>query len=332
MSGLLLITGASGFIGEHLARHLLERGEQVRLLVRDPTRIADDLRTACELVKGDLTQPHSLGPAARGVALVYHCAANVSTWDSDAAYLAVNRDGVANLVRAIAAESPDLKRLVHVSSVDVYGFPRQAATEDSPLEPGAFGYGASKVAGETVLQTLCGELRLPCTIVRPCNVIGPGSPFVERIGRELDNGLMLTIDGGRANAGLIDVGNLVRYLACLGESEQARGGIFNVRDGYDADWDTFIRRLRKDIEGRGRVIDLPYPLAETIAKAFAGTSRFLRLRSEPLLHPLLVRIFGRTCGHDASRLHALCPLPDAINFDQAMQRSAQWYRATIQSP
>ena len=324
MNDCLLVTGATGFIGGRLAEVLVRDGRRVRLLVRRPERLRDSL-AGCEVVQGDLADGEVLRKAVRGVSQVFHCAANVATWDSWEHYQAANVTGLRKLLEQLAIGAPELRRFVHFSTVDVYGFPASPCDETAPLPKNPFGYGESKRLGEQVVWEYARSRGLPVTVLRPCNVIGPGSPFVERIGAELKNGLMLKIDGGRANAGLVYVDNLVRYAICLAASSEAEGEVFNVRDPCDVSWGQFLADLQAGIASRGWTIDLPYGLAEVAARSLAGAYQLLGSGGEPLLHPLLVRIFGRTCGHDASRLHALCQLPDAVDYDEAMRRSCEWF-------
>ncbi len=328
----VLVTGATGFVGMRLAEMLLDRGSRVRVLVRDPARLNTRLATACEIVSGDLTRPESLAPAVTGVSHVYHCAANVNTWDRAPAYEAANVTGVASLVAAIAAHNPQLTRLVHVSTVDVYGFPRQPCDESCPAPGGEFGYGRTKARGEQLLRERVSAAGIPWSIIRPANVIGPRGQFAERLGAELRKGLMVTIDGGRCNAGLIHVDNLVRYLLWAGEDEAAVGEVFNARDDYDVSWADFIGALRQAIDGRGLVINLPYWLAEAIGRTLGGLWRALRLPGEPLLHPLIVRILGRTCGHSAEKIRRVSGFGSRIGFEEAVSDMARWLLAPRHGP
>ena len=139
-----LVTGATGFVGNRLAERLLQAGWSVRLLVRDSNKLTPALRAGCELITGDLLDIDAVSRAVRGVDVIFHCAANVSTWDTHDAYYAANVVGVQNLLNAIASENktlPPTFRLVHVSTMDVYGFPELPCTELSAATGGGFGYG-----------------------------------------------------------------------------------------------------------------------------------------------------------------------------------------------
>ncbi|MFA5121354.1 NAD-dependent epimerase/dehydratase family protein [Zavarzinia sp.] len=321
-----LVTGGTGFVGGHLLNRLTAEGWSVRALVRDPARLGP-AAAGIEVVTGDLGDLEALKRAVTGCEVIFHCAANVATWGRLADYMAVNRQGVANLVDAVAAAGPPLHRLVHLSTVDVYGYPVAPCDETAPLDGAGFPYGESKLAGEILLRTRAATLGLPVTVLRPANIMGPQSQFVARIGAELRNGLMLMIDGGRANSGFTDVDNLLDLMLWAAEAEAARGECFNVRDQCDVDWATLLTRLRSLIGGRGRILDLPFAVAEASARALELAYR-LRPGREPLLHRLLVRMFGRTCGHSAEKIRRASGLRDRIDFDAAMARSAAWFNGT----
>ena len=318
-----LVTGATGFVGGRLAERLLQEGWTVKLLVRDANRLAQPLRQVCEVVAGDLLDAETLARAVRDVDVVFHCAANVSTWDTHDAYYAANVLGVKNLLQAIINENPRLSRFVHVSTVDVYGFPVFPCDETSKTNGAGFGYGETKLKGENLVREIGDEAGISYAIIRPANVIGPGSQFIKRIGAELKSGIMLTVDGGRSNAGMVYIDNLVDSLIWAGSSAQAHRECYNVRDDYDVDWATFLDRFRKGINGKGLIINLPFSVADRIAQAFEAVHKIFLPRHEPMLHRLLVRFFGRTCGHSAAKIQA--HYATKVGFDEAMKNSIEWF-------
>jgi len=320
-----LVTGATGFVGRRLVERLIGMGAGVRLLVRRPEKLLPQLSAACEVIIGDLGNPASLDAAVAGVGVVFHCAANVRTWGDWSAYEAANIRGVENLVRAVVRCNLGLQRFVHLSSVDVYGFPVAPVDETAILGKVDFPYGESKRQGELCLRMIAQQHGIPYTILRPTNIIGPRSPFIERVGNELMSGLMLTIDGGNIHAGLLHVDNLIDYMQWAAFSELSVNEVFNVRDRCDVPWGRFIDDLRALIGGRGRVIDLPFWVADVAAHALAMPYRVLPLTGEPLLHPLIVRIFGRTCGHSAEKLWSISNMEAKVSYENAMEESAAWF-------
>ncbi len=303
----------------------MEEGWSVRLLVRSPGRLAASLRSLEDIVVGDMLDVDALARAVRNTEVIFHCAANVSTWDTWESYYAVNVVGVKNLMDAIAKGNPGLGRLVHLSTVDVYGFPVSPCDEDCKTTGSGFAYGETKLPGESLVRECGDENKIPYTIIRPANVIGPGSQFITRIGRELTSGIMLTVDGGRANAGLVFIDNLVDDLIWAAGAAKAKGECYNVRDDYDVSWKVFINRFRSAISGKGIIVDLPFRVADVIARSFEAFYRVFLPSREPMLHRLLVRFFGRTCGHSAEKIRNDRGSAARVGFDEAIERSCRWF-------
>ncbi|EQD32494.1 NAD-dependent epimerase/dehydratase, partial [mine drainage metagenome] len=175
--------------------------------------------------------------------------------------------------------------------------------------------GRSKWQGEQIVREQCRGAGVPFTILRPGNVIGPGSQFITRMGKELRRGVLMTLDGGQVHAGLLYVDNLVDYLLWAAKSPQALGECFNVRDPGEVTWGQFIQDFKRALNGRGWVIDLPFAVADGLAHLSAGVLGRL-LPGEPLLHPLLVRLFGRTCGHSIRKIQTASGFVGAVPYSE----------------
>ncbi|MFV8750506.1 NAD-dependent epimerase/dehydratase family protein [Nannocystaceae bacterium ST9] len=181
----ILITGASGFIGSHLAEVLRERGHEVRAMVRKSSRL-DKLEQAAEgrpfeLVYAALDDFESLLAALRDVDVVHHVAGTTAAFDR-ANFDRANVEGVANLLLAIRTlherGEPAPTRLVHVSSLMAAGpsHPDQARREHHRHVEGFTLYGDSKLAGEKLIWAEAGRRspgELDLLIVRPPLVYGP---------------------------------------------------------------------------------------------------------------------------------------------------------------
>src|SRR5271167_85086 len=115
-----LVTGATGFVGWHVARKLLDRGERVRVLVRDPARIRE--LEGVEPAQGDLRDPDSLARAAEGCGVVFHVAADYKLWTREPEEMfRSNVQGTRNLLAA--AKSAKVDRVVYTSTVGCIGVP-----------------------------------------------------------------------------------------------------------------------------------------------------------------------------------------------------------------
>src|SRR5947207_13562377 len=144
----VLVTGAAGFLGSHLVDMLLERGDEVRAMVR-PIEDASYLRTLkhIEIVYGDLTDAESLKDAVQGMQRIYNVAAKTGPWGLEEVYRAVNVRGLASLINA--AMDAGVQRIVHTSSITVYGHHLQGlVTEEHPYQAEDNPYSRTKIAGE----------------------------------------------------------------------------------------------------------------------------------------------------------------------------------------
>ncbi len=171
----ILVTGATGKVGSRLVRHLTERGDRVRALVRDPARATSMLGSAAEIVKGDLLDPGSLAAAVRGVDAVVHAAAFFRGATPEQAH-AVNDQGTQHL--AAAARAASVRRFVFTSTGLVYGSKGGRLTdEDAPCDP-VDAYPVSKLAAERFLLPLDG---LDVCVLRLPFVYGDGDPHIEEV-------------------------------------------------------------------------------------------------------------------------------------------------------
>ena len=181
---MILVTGATGFLGKKLLQHLVASGNgdpqlprPVRALVRDPARLTPDLRfDNVEWIQGDVLDVVSLEEAMQGVTHVYHCAAVVSFDASDhKTMMQVNAIGTANTVNAALASG--VKKMLHVSSTAALGRQTQSNMIDENAvwkkSPNNSVYALSKYLAEREVWRGTQE-GLPAVIVNPSVIIGPG--------------------------------------------------------------------------------------------------------------------------------------------------------------
>jgi nucleoside-diphosphate-sugar epimerase len=164
----LAVTGGSGFIGSHLVDALLAGGLRPRLLVRDPARLSERVRSSADVVCGGLEDPGAIREAVGECRTVIHLAGLVRA-ENERRFDRANRIGTDNLVRAMQERVPGA-RLVHLSSLAATGpsvDPGGKTPEDEPRPVSA--YGRSKLGGEAAARGHAG----PWVILRPPAVYGP---------------------------------------------------------------------------------------------------------------------------------------------------------------
>jgi dihydroflavonol-4-reductase len=173
---LVLVTGASGFVGSAVARKLLDRGYHVRCLVRASSPRANLADLSCSVVEGDLYDPASVLRAVEGVRYVFHVAADYRIWARDPEELVRhNREGTRAVMEAALASG--VERIVYTSSVATLRLKGATGPVDemAPMQPQeAIGaYKRSKVVAERLVETLIADKGLPAVIVNPSTPIGP---------------------------------------------------------------------------------------------------------------------------------------------------------------
>ncbi len=169
---LILVTGATGFLGHNLVTFLVSSGYPVRALVRPASRWQYLRDLGVELAWGDVTDAESVRRAAEGCRYVVHGAGLFRFWGDPQAFERVNVQGTANVMEA--ARRGNVEKAVHVSTVAVVGHPPPGALIDeaTPLHP-ADAYQRSKRDGENIVRMYHASTRLPVVILRPGAFYGP---------------------------------------------------------------------------------------------------------------------------------------------------------------
>ncbi len=224
-----LVTGATGFVGAAVARHLCARGDAVRVLTRSGSPRRNLAGLSVEVVTGDLTDPSSLAAAVRGCSALYHVAADYRLWARRPAELyAVNVDGTRSLMRA--ALDAGVGRVVYTSSVATLGLRRDGgpADETTPvgLDDMIGDYKRSKYLAEKVVRELVAREGLPAVIVNPSTPVGPGDLKPTPTGR-----MVLDAAAGRMPA-YVDTGLNIVHVDDVAAGHLAAGASGVVGERY----------------------------------------------------------------------------------------------------
>lgn len=176
----VLVTGAGGFIGSHLAEGLVERGAQCRAFVRYNSAGShgwldgSPVKSEIKVFAGDIGDRDGVVQAMRGVDIVFHLAALIGipySYAAPAAYVRANIEGTLNVLQA--ARELGLERVIHTSTSEVYGTARYVPIdEEHPLQ-GQSPYSASKIGADQLALSFARSFDLPVVVVRPFNTYGP---------------------------------------------------------------------------------------------------------------------------------------------------------------
>ena len=275
----LLVTGATGFLGRHVVAAAKAAGWIVRVLARPTSNLGPIAGLYDEVHTGDVTDAASLRGSCEGVTAVLHCACAVaSTFDAgraaDAAFMAVNAEGTANLADEVM-KVPGL-RFVQVSSTAAMGAPQTAVVgPDSPCEPKT-PYQRSKRTAELLLLERA-ERGLNVVIVRTCVIAGPGKERSEllKMFKLVKAGLFPFLGNNLdIQKPLIDVDDVVQALL-LATERGTGGGIYLVTSGARHTMREILEVAQSLTGGPRTHVAIPVAAARLAARAFAQAGRFL---------------------------------------------------------
>ncbi len=262
MPGRVLITGASGFVGSHLARDFYGRGIPLRLAGRQPGLAAGlGIGDVPEFTHGDLAGTVDWRPALDDVSVVVHAAGFAHASDQDIRHEQINHEATLSLARQAA--DAGVKRLIFLSSIKVNGEcsepGRPFTAEDPPRPQGA--YAEAKYRAEQALQALSLASSLEVVIVRPCLVYGPGvKANFRQLLTVVARGLPLPLASIDNRRSYLAIQNLADLVAVCLTHPAAAGQTLLASDGEDLSTPELVRRLAMALGVPGRLFPVPLPL------------------------------------------------------------------------
>ncbi len=272
--GAIAITGATGFIGSTIARHLIAAGWRVRCLVRSLPRAR--LKLSCfdqlDMVEGSLEDSSSLRKLVEGCRVVVHCAGTVRGAHVHH-FNRVNVEGVASLVR-ITREVADSPSFFLLSSL-------------AAREPHLSAYAASKKKGEQQLAFLAGNM--PWVVLRPPAVYGPGDREILPLFRLMEKGVAPLVGDRRSRFSLLYVDDLSAAVCSFLKQPAWSQSIYELHDGHGGgySWDEVIAvfsRLRAK-----KLLKVQVPLSLLSVSAQVNQMLSPLLGKHPMLTPGKIR-------------------------------------------
>lgn len=321
----ILVTGSTGFIGSHLLDLLLERGHDVRVLLRAQSSAGSLGDRVVERVSGSFDVVDSLRDAVTGVDAVYHVA-GVTAAHNREGYFSGNVTATRNLLDAVERFNPNVGRVVHVSSQAAAGPSPDAEhplDETAPRRP-ITTYGESKAAAEEVVEERMD--RLPLTIVRPPAVYGQRDAEILRFFAMVARGFAPLIGFDKKEVSLVHVQDLVRGFVLAGESPKAVGRTYFISSEKFYTWPE-VGAVTAKLLGRKGISSLRVPHA-IVFVAGAMSGMLGRFQSKP-------PVFNYEKARDITQRYWTCSVDRAvkeldyhqeISLEEGVRRTIAWYR------
>jgi nucleoside-diphosphate-sugar epimerase len=319
----VLVAGAAGFTGSHLARSLAKHGHQVRALVRSRSGATALASSTLEIVEGDLTDASSLARAVAGTEVVFNLAALYRTAGLPAArYRAVNAVAVGALIDAAAAAGA--RRVVHCSTVGVHGdIEHPPADEEAPLKPGDV-YQETKLEGERIAAAAAARTGVELVIARPSGIYGPGDRRLFKLFGGVARRRFVMLGSGRIFYHLTFIDDLCEGFRLCATVPLAAGRTYILAGGD-------VTTLAALVSLTAEVAGVPPPRLRLpvwpVWLAAAGCEAICRpLGLEPPLYRRRVDFFTKSRAFDIGRARRELGFAPAVGLREGIGRTLEWYR------
>ncbi len=312
---MILVTGATGFVGTALVARLAREGIEARACIRrDDASMPTGIHT---VHVGDLTGDADWSQALAGIGVVVHAAARVHVMDDTAAdplveFRRINVYGTLNLARQAAVAG--VRRFVFISSIKVngeatkLGFPFSADDIPAPLDP----YGVSKMEAEQGLREIAAETGMAVVIIRPPLVYGAGvKANFQAMMRWLVRGVPLPLGAINNRRSLVALDNLIDLIVTCVDHPAAANQTFLVSDGEDLSTTQLLQRMAQALGKPARLVPIP-PTLLKLGAALSGKTA----------------VAQRLCGSlqvDISKTQQLLGWVPPLSVDEGLKRAAEGY-------
>jgi dihydroflavonol-4-reductase len=323
----VLVTGATGFTGGHLATTLARRGDHVRALVREKSldRFAASAAAQAGVIAttGDLTDAGAVRRAVQGAEVVYHIAATYrEAGQPDATYRRINVDGTRHVLEA--AQAAGARRVVHCSTGGVHGhIEHPPANEEAPLAPGDV-YQETKLAAERLAREFGERESLDVVVARPIGIYGPGDTRFLKMFRGIARRRFPMLGSGEVLYHLTYIDDLVEGFRLCGEVSGARGRTYLLAGPQY----TTLNELAALIAGELGVKPprLHWPVWPFWLAGLACEVVCVPLRVQPPLYRRRVDFYTKSRAFDTTRARAEIGFAPAVDLAEGIRRTAAWYR------
>jgi len=326
----VLVTGATGLLGSHLAERLRARGDRVRALVRPGSSTAFLESIDVDITRGDLTDPAACAAAVAGARLVFHCAAKVGDWGRWREFQTGCVEATQTLAQASA--KAHVERFIHISSTSAYGHPPDQKTpidETAPLGQNVWVldyYTLSKVKCEKCLWSMYDSGMLPLTVIRPSWLFGERDrTTVPRLIREFRRRRMMILGTGNNPLSAVYAGVVADAAILAALDPSAVGEAFNVTSHGHITQRGFLDLFADALGVPPVTRRVPYGLAFAGGFLLELQDRLLRRSQPPRVTRYGAWLLGRDLEYCTEKAQMRLGWQPSVGYRESIQQTVKWF-------
>jgi nucleoside-diphosphate-sugar epimerase len=324
--GKVLITGASGFIGTHLAIANLKQGNFVRglFLPNDP-KISELESLGVEITIGDLRDHNSIKKACNGMDIIFHCAGVVTDWAPWKLFEEVNVKGMEYMCKE--AVEANVKRFVYMSTCDVFGLREGVIMDESfPIKKWGEPYSDTKIDAEEVAWSYHRDHQLAVTMVYGTWIYGEGdSTFIPGLADAIVKQDMMF---WRKNVHVWPcyIDNLIDLLMLISKDPRAIGNGYLIHDGEMTTLQELCKEIASALEVKPVKTRIPYFLALVVAWFMEKWAIVTKQKKRPLLTTYSVKNLGSRLEFSIEKAKRELDWTPKISYQQGLQKTLIWLK------
>jgi nucleoside-diphosphate-sugar epimerase len=327
-----LITGATGFVGGHIAEAAVARGTACRALVR-PTSDAKFLESlGVRVERGELSDIELLHKLAEETDVVVHCAAKVGDSGSVEEYRPVNVEALRNLLEA--CKGRPLQRFIHMSTLGVYEARHHYGTDETDPLPASHidAYTQTKVEADQLALAYYREHGVPVVLLRPGFVYGPRDRAVmPRLFARLKGGRVHYLGAGNYILNCIYIDNLVEAVFLAADNPRAVGNAYNLTDGEPVTKRRFLQGITDAMAYERPHQLLPPRLARLVARMlWRQIRRASAAGRKPWLTPAQFKFLLLNLDFSIEKARRELGYRPVVSFEEGFRRTIAWYQKNAQ--
>ncbi len=321
----VLVTGGTGFTGKNLLKYLLNKGEKVRVIVRDKSKLGDlSSHPNIDILVGNVYDKKIVDESMKGINKVFHVAAIYRTAGiSDEVYWDTHVKATELLMEAAYKEG--VERFVHTSTVGVHGDVGidKPANENSPYKPGDI-YQVTKLEAEKKVHKFYKEKGLKLSVIRPTAIYGPGDLRLLKLFKIAANKVSLVLGDGKIKYHMVYIDDLIQAYILASEVEEAVGEAFIIGGDEVYSLNELLDTIAEVLNKSKTKIHLPAKPFQILGTVMEKI--FVPFGISPPIYRRRVDFFTKSRAFDTSKAKNILKFKPRTTLPEGIKKTAEWYK------